>query len=364
MRKLPALTVSGIVTPTGGWPENEGYSIAYATEYRVAEFGPVPLQTESPAGTVDAETLALYRQLYSRPDGRMLLGVAEYIPKRNTQETITSMCGRGAKILAWEFEKAASGKQAAGLAILQAHAAAGGIVGLHAHPDNFATGGNYQDRTGSPVAAIKPGGANHAAYRAYLDDVAAFITSIGAPVIYRPLHEMNGNWFWWNGADRAADLVLVWQDTVDYLRTTKGLTNVLFSWNIHGAVGNGGVTDNVTTAYSTWWPGAAYVDLVSMDLYDNGATPTLLRNGYAWKSWQALLRLAVENNRPIYIAEIGSSTGAQAVAGFWKDACFDHLDSYPGCSAVCLWTTEWAPAPGTAAAASFVAGAAERAVLR
>lgn len=363
MRKIPAVSVSGIITPEGGWPENEGYSIAYNTEYRVAEFGPVEEQNISPIGTVDSATLALYRQLYSRPDGRMIMGVAEYIPKRNTQETITALCGKGAKILAWEFEKAATGRQSAGLAMLQAHAAMGGIVGLHAHPENFVTGGSYQDRTGAPVAAIKPGGSHHSNYRAYLDDVAAFIYSIGAPVIYRPLHEMNGDWFWWNGADRAADLILVWQDTVDYLRNTKGLTNILFSWNIHGAVGNGGVTDNATTAYSTWWPGANYVDLVSMDLYDSGVSPTLLRNGFSWKSWQALLKIAVANDKPIYMAEIGSSTGSQAIAGFWQDACFEHINAYPGCSALCLWTTEWAPAPNTPAAASFIEGVASKGLL-
>lgn len=366
MRSVTAQIVGGVLVPDGGYPGDDLLrSLQTGGEFRFFERGAVPLQDVTPASTVDAATLAVYRQFYSRPDGRVLVGATDYIPTRGIQADIAAICGGASKFLSYNYDgEVPSGATAtAAQALLNDHVAAGGYIGICAHPKNFVTGGDAYDRTSTAVSAIKPGGARHAAYRTHLDQLATFIDGLnGAPVIYRPLHEMNGDWFWWNGADRAADLVLVWQDTVTYLRGL-GLTNILYSWNINGAVGNGGVTANTTTAYSTWWPGAEYVDMISMDLYDSTATPVLMSSTFSIRSWNALLELAERHKKPIYIAEIGSSTGAQDIEGFWTSKVFDCLDSFPGCAAVCVWNLDFAPSPATVAAPSFADGVSQKGLV-
>lgn len=53
------------------------------------------------------------------------------------------------------------------------------------------------------VNTLLPGGANHTAFVEKLDHVAAFLADLKGPsgepvpVIFRPYHEHNGDWFWW-----------------------------------------------------------------------------------------------------------------------------------------------------------------------
>lgn len=42
------------------------------------------------------------------------------------------------------------------------------------------------------------------------------------PVIFRPYHEHNGDWFWWGkGVNSEEDYIKLWQFTVEYLRDEK-----------------------------------------------------------------------------------------------------------------------------------------------
>ena len=59
------------------------------------------------------------------------------------------------------------------------------------------------DTTHGTVKAILPGGDKHELYKTWLDKVADFIGSLkgdkgeAIPVLFRPYHELTGNWFWW-----------------------------------------------------------------------------------------------------------------------------------------------------------------------
>lgn len=110
-----------------------------------------------------------------------------------------------------------------------------------------------------------------------LRDVAAFCRTLvdetGAriPIVFRPFHEMDGDWFWW-GQDSASpeDFIAVFRLTVDVLRKELGAKNVLFAYGTDrlwkqdqlGAPGKGG--------FLNWYPGDAYVDIVGYDDYSIG----------------------------------------------------------------------------------------------
>lgn len=73
------------------------------------------------------------------------------------------------------------------------------------------------------------------------------------PVLWRPLHEASGGWFWW-GAEDAEDYVELWQTMYDYF-IERGLNNLIWVWTSC----EGTDTD--------WYPGDDYVDIIGTDLY-------------------------------------------------------------------------------------------------
>ncbi len=81
----------------------------------------------------------------------------------------------------------------------------------------------------------------------------------GFPVIFRPWHEMNGNWFWW-GKDNCTpeEYIKLYRLTVDYMRE-KNLRNVLFAWSPD------------TKLTMEYYPGNDYVDILGLDIYEMGA---------------------------------------------------------------------------------------------
>ncbi len=75
------------------------------------------------------------------------------------------------------------------------------------------------------------------------------------PMLWRPLHEASGGWFWWGekspGA-AAALFRLMWDRMVNH----HGLNNLIWVWT----------TDEAGDALE-WYPGDAYVDIVGRDYY-------------------------------------------------------------------------------------------------
>ena len=87
-----------------------------------------------------------------------------------------------------------------------------------------------------------------------LDEVAYFLNMLkerSIPVLWRPLHEAAGGWFWW-GASGPAPYIALWEYMYEYLVITKGLNNLIWVWNGERAA---------------WFPNPATVDIVGIDLY-------------------------------------------------------------------------------------------------
>jgi mannan endo-1,4-beta-mannosidase len=75
------------------------------------------------------------------------------------------------------------------------------------------------------------------------------------PVLWRPLHEMNGRWFWW-GAQGAEPCRRLWQLMFDRLTSHHHLTNLIWVWSPGAAID-----------LADWYPGDAYVDIIGQDHY-------------------------------------------------------------------------------------------------
>ncbi|MDI1255604.1 MAG: glycosyl hydrolase [Flavobacterium sp.] len=141
----------------------------------------------------------------------------------------------------------------------------GGITTLSWHMDNPLTGKNAWDTTPKSLASILPGGPSHEKYKSWLDEAVKYLKTIKddngkpIPILYRPFHELTGDWFWWcknNGSPE--DFKTVWKFTVDYFKS-KGIHNLIYVYN----------TSKVATReeYLEYYPGAAYADILSFDNY-------------------------------------------------------------------------------------------------
>ncbi len=75
------------------------------------------------------------------------------------------------------------------------------------------------------------------------------------PVLWRPLHEAAGGWFWW-GTDAEAFKAL-WKYMFNYLKA-EGINNLIWVWTSQ-------------TGDDSWYPGDEYVDIIGRDLYGDDA---------------------------------------------------------------------------------------------
>ncbi len=91
-----------------------------------------------------------------------------------------------------------------------------------------------------------------------LDKAITIINSLDMPIVFRPWHEMNGNWFWWGSKayGGATSYKKMYQYTVNYVNARTN--NVLWEWSPNSPFD------------SSYYPGDNYVDVVGVDMYDQG----------------------------------------------------------------------------------------------
>lgn len=160
----------------------------------------------------------------------------------------------------------------------------GGIITLSAHMPNFQIvkdrgineDGTYDYSGYSPgvtsgniVERIMPDGDLNDVYTGYLDIIADYglqLQEEGIPVLFRPLHENNGSWFWWGKAfcDEEAYKNL-FKYTVEYLRDVKGVHNFLYVYSP-----NGPFEDEAD--YLSRYPGDEFIDVIAFDMYHDNPT--------------------------------------------------------------------------------------------
>jgi len=137
---------------------------------------------------------------------------------------------------------------------------------------------------------LTPGTVLHARWCAQVDVIAAFLKQLRdarVPVLWRPCHEMNGDWFWWGGRPGPRGSAALYRQLFDRLVRHHGINNLVWVWNV----------DRPTSAgrrFQDYFPGADAFDVASLDAYDSD-----FRQSY----YEELLRLAA--GKPVALAEVG-----------------------------------------------------------
>lgn len=149
----------------------------------------------------------------------------------------------------------------------------GTIFTLSSHMPNFSLGGdefydyspNYTD--GDCGRRIMPGGDLNAKYCRFLDMIAEFLERCvdvegeKIPMIFRPFHEGNGDWFWWGkGLLSDEEYIALFRYTVDYLMGEKGIDNIAVAYSPNGEISS-------EDEYLARYPGDEYVDIIGLDQY-------------------------------------------------------------------------------------------------
>jgi len=142
----------------------------------------------------------------------------------------------------------------------------GGINTFCWHMDNPANGKTAWDTIQHSIKDLIPGGAYHNVYVSWLDKAAAYLADLkgsggeAIPILFRPFHELTGNWFWWGKNTSSPDeFKTLWRFTIDYLRKKKKLHNLLIIYSTADFESE----DEFLERY----PSDDYVDFVGFDNY-------------------------------------------------------------------------------------------------
>ncbi len=189
---------------------------------------------------------------------------------------------------------------------LKEHWNAGGLVGLSWSAPNPWTGGDAWDQSNANLnQLLDPNSAAGQQWLRQLDFAASGLADLqdaGVVVLFRPLHEMNGDWFWWGANihfNDSAPYERLWRHMHQYFTQTKGLDNLLWVYAASPYAGQ-----SWKKPVDFYYPGGDVVDIVALDVYDDNVSA----DGY-----EELLALG----KPFAFAEIGPLNS--------RDGSYDNL---------------------------------------
>jgi mannan endo-1,4-beta-mannosidase len=144
------------------------------------------------------------------------------------------------------------------------------------HMDNPANGKTAWDTTMRTIKELLPGGAYHDVYTKWLDKGADYLANLKGPkgehipILFRPFHELTGNWFWWcANTSTPQEFIQLWRFTVDYMRQTKKLHNLLIVFSE--------ADFNSEADFMLRYPGNQYTDFIGFDNYCYKSVPDYQR---------------------------------------------------------------------------------------
>ena len=99
-------------------------------------------------------------------------------------------------------------------------------------------------------------------------------------VLWRPLHEAAGGWFWW-GASGPEDYKWLWRLMYERMTDYHELDNLIWVWNAQDA---------------EWYPGDDYCDIAAIDIYgaahDYGVSASTLADMNGWSDGDKMVTMS------------------------------------------------------------------------
>jgi hypothetical protein len=190
------------------------------------------------------------------------------------------------------------------------------------------------------VKSLLPGGKMADKYQLWLRRITDFLVTLKdkkgnqVPVIFRPWHENNGNWFWWGQANCSdADFHALWNIMQDYINKSPLPTSP------------GGGEPNTLKDYIVWsyspnlqgnwteekwmvrYPGDDRVDLIGEDAYQWGSEADFKAGLDA--DLTLITKIAKEHGKLIAMTECGYQNSPDAT--WWQRVFKPVIEKYPIC---------------------------------
>ena len=166
------------------------------------------------------------------------------------------------------------------------------------------------------------------AWDGFLRTYARQIRAYGGPVMIRPFHEMDGDWYPWAGTvngNNAAAFVAAWRHVHEVFRRA-GARNVTWVWSVNSK----SIPATSANSIARYWPGARYVDWVGVSCFNFAGTLPLTD---PWQSFGQVcgsrLSALPRYGKPIAITELGSVETGGDKAAWIGDAFGQMLNGQP-----------------------------------
>lgn len=107
----------------------------------------------------------------------------------------------------------------------------------------------------------------HKMWIAQVDSIAQYLKVLQdrhIPVIWRPLHEMNGEWFWWGDRPGTEGYQKLWRMLYDRMTNYHHLNNLIWVWNANAVRETPG---DRAMKLDDYFPGTDCVDVLATDVY-------------------------------------------------------------------------------------------------
>ena len=160
-------------------------------------------------------------------------------------------------------------------------------------------GGSVQARLTDPqwLELITSDSPLHLRWEHYMDTAAGYLKQLAdanIPVLWRPMHENNGTFFWWGGRPGEYGTAELYREVYNRMVNVHHLNNLVWVWNQNGPAPG--------AEFYNFYPGPQYADVVS---YDNYST---LDDRY----YHEIQTIA--NGKPIAFGEVGSPPPPEVLA--------------------------------------------------
>ena len=139
------------------------------------------------------------------------------------------------------------------------------ILTLHWHWF-FAGDSAWTQKRKTPVDVgklVTPGTNEHWLLLKELDATADTLQKFedaGIPILWRPLHEIDGGWFWWTDKENPQNTAKLWQIMFDHFTNKRKLHNLIWVYSA-------GVGRKTVAQREGYYPGAEFVDISGIDIY-------------------------------------------------------------------------------------------------
>ncbi len=276
----------------------------------------IPSDPVTPNASPEAKALLKYIQGLT---GKYILAGQHNYPASGSRNTMfaADYIGKTPVIWSQDFGFAAAGDKDSYLsrpAIVQEairQHKMGSIITLcwHAVPPTAEEPITFQPRPGTDPAAplesvqgrltdkqfkdiLTPGTTLYKQWLKQVDEIAKFLKQLQdakVPVLFRPYHEMNGDWFWWGGRyEGKYTTVALYKQIFDRLVKYHKLNNLIWIWSVDRPTQPG-------REFVKYYPGPQYLDILAIDIYGND-----FKQAY----YDGIM--ALSGGKPVTLGEVGN----------------------------------------------------------